>query len=73
MTRPREISRYLFTMAATISEPPELPLYDRPNAKPTPQNTAPMMADMKGCPCKSIGCGKAEPNTRVRIVRITTP
>ena len=42
MTRPSVISLYLFTMAAMMSVPPVLPLYDKANPTPVPQKEAPM-------------------------------
>ena len=48
MIRPNEISRYLLIIAATISVPPEDPLYDSARPIPDPQKIAPISAAMKG-------------------------
>ena len=48
ITRPSDISRYLFTIAAMISVPPVLPLADSPSPTPVPQKAAPMTLAMNG-------------------------
>lgn len=48
ITLPREMSRYLLTIAAMMSVPPVEPFEARPSPTPEPQNTAPMMEAMKG-------------------------
>ena len=48
MTRPKEMSRYLLTMAATMSVPPVDPLLASPSPTPLPQKMAPMMLAMNG-------------------------
>ena len=48
MTRPKEMSRYLLTMAATMSVPPVLPLNESPSPTPLPQKIAPIILAIKG-------------------------
>ena len=48
MTLPKEMSRYLLTMAATISVPPVEPPAEKPSPIPHPQNTAPKNAAQSG-------------------------
>ena len=68
ITRPKEISRYLLTMAATMSVPPVLPLNDRPNPTPLPQKMAPMILAMKGWSCsRCISLPKLVRNDNNRV------
>ncbi len=72
MTRPKDMSRYLLTIAATISVPPVEPLNDSPSPIPEPQKMAPMMLAMKGWSAKRCMLMALELKSEVRPVSNST-
>ncbi len=68
---PKDISLYLFIMAAIISVPPVLPLWVKTIPIPAPQSIPPMMHDINGSPVISGSFIYIPKNERSKVMTMT--